>query len=85
MKRLILILSITYSTSVFSQSPIVNDYVVTTPNRDVIWIIDNMSGRMIYQSWTCSTCDNTWNGITPKVHLVDPNQFKKLTRKYKKK
>ena len=68
----------------FSQTAVVNEYVVTTPTRDKVWIIKNTSGQLIYQSWTCDTCEKTWNGITPKVYLVPENRFKKLQRKHKK-
>ena len=68
----------------FSQTAVVNNLVVTTPSRDVIWIIDNPSGRMIYEAWTCEKCDKTYNGITPKIYLVPENRFHKLYKKNKK-
>jgi len=67
----------------FSQA-VVNDLVVTTPERDIIWIIKNPSGELIYHSWTCDDCDKTYNGITPKVRRVSQYRFRRLQKKHKK-
>lgn len=83
MKRLFLILVLFLTNSAFSQDAVLNDYVVSPPGRDVVYIIDNSIGRMIYDSWET---DPEFNGIKPKVVLVtDLTPYRKKVEKQVKK
>jgi hypothetical protein len=69
----------------FSQA-IMNDMVVTTPDRKEIWIVNDRNGQMIYHNWKMNP---TYNGFTPTVTLVDDlkpyrKKVKKMIKKSKK-
>ena len=69
----------------FQQEAIINDYVVSPPNRSTIWIVDDETGRLIYDSWKT---DPYYNGFKPDVVLVpdlEPYRKKYLTIKNKNK
>ena len=66
-------------TSLLSQEPILNDYVVATPDRKQIWIIDNSTGQLIYSNWQRNP---EYNGFIPVVSLVsDLEPYRKKVKK----
>jgi hypothetical protein len=67
MKKLIFILIVGISTTSFSQMAISNDFVVTTPTRDTMYVVDCPQGRTIYKTWLE---DPEFEGYSPKVFLV---------------
>ena len=84
MKSLSLSVFLLLTTWSFSQDEaIINDYVVSPPNRSVVYIIDNPIGRMIYGNWETNP---EYNGFNPKVMLVpDLEPYKKKINKKVKK
>lgn len=69
-----------------SQEPIINEYVVATPDRKMVWIINNSTGRMIYGNWQRNP---EYEGFRPIVALVDDldpyrKKVKKMTKNSKK-
>jgi hypothetical protein len=70
MKKLLLILFLSVTSISLAQTTAVsNDYVVTTPARDTMYIIDNPSGRLIYNTWLA---EPETDGYCPTIFLV-PN------------
>ena len=67
MKKLIFTLSLLVSTISIAQTAISNDLVVTTPERDTVYVINTSQGRTIYSEWLR---DPEYDGYTPKVFLV---------------
>ncbi len=72
------------SINLVNSQVISNDYVVTTPARDKVYIINTPVGHLIYENWKL---DPVWNGIEPKIYLVDDltNYRKKYTKNKKSK
>lgn len=68
MKKLIFTLLLLVSTIVHSQEAVSNDLVVTTPDRDTMYILNNPSGRLLYRGWLN---EPTAEGYTPKIFLVE--------------
>ena len=64
----------------FSQTVISNDYVVASADRKKIYIINDFTGQLIYQSWLN---DPIYDGFKPTVFLVDnlEKYKKKLSKK----
>lgn len=67
MKKLIFTLLLFVSTLSIAQMAISNELVVTTPERDTVYIINNSQGQIIYSEWIC---DPEHEGYTPAVFLV---------------
>jgi hypothetical protein len=67
MKKILLILAISFSISTIAQTAVSNDLVVTTPTRDTMYIINNPNGKLIYSSWLI---EPEAEGYRPTVFLV---------------
>lgn len=79
MRIFTLLTSLLLINSLLSQEPILNEYVVTTPDRKQIWIIDNPTGQLIYSNWQKNP---DYNGFTPIVSLVsDLEPYRKKVKK----
>jgi hypothetical protein len=86
MKLLTLLTFFTSMGMALSQEPIINDYVVATPDRSKVWIINNPTGQLIYDNWQQNP---EYNGIKPVVALVEDlepyrRRVKKMTKNSKK-
>lgn len=82
MKKVLTLTLIIVSNSLVHSQVISNDYVVTTPTRDKVYIINNGVGKLIYDSWKV---DPVWNGVEPKIYLVeDLSEYRKKYTKNKK-
>jgi hypothetical protein len=67
MKKLFLTLFLGISIISTAQTAVSNDLVVTTPERDTVYIINNSQGRTIYNEWLR---DPEYDGYKPVVFLV---------------
>jgi hypothetical protein len=83
MKTLLIVLFLMVYEISFEQEAIVNDYVVSPPDRKIVWILNNDTGRTIYDSWKT---DPYHNGFKPDVVLVpDLEPYRKKYLKIKNK
>ena len=83
MKKL-LFLFLLFENIIFSQEEVSNEYVVSTPDRKKIYVLNNETGRLIYESWSM---DPIYNGFKPEVILVnnlEPYRKKYIKNKNKK-
>ena len=86
MRVLIILIFLRAAEFNFSQQPIINDLVVATPDRDFVWIINNSTGKLIYENWQRNP---EYNGFKPSVSLVSDlgpyrKRVKKMTKNSKK-
>jgi hypothetical protein len=82
MRILMTLLLLRTITPVFSQA-VINNVLVTTPDRKQIWIIDDSNGRLIYQNWQINP---VYEGFRPTVTLVaDLAPYRKKVEKMMKK
>ncbi len=68
----------------FQQEAVVNEYVVSPPDRKIVWILNDEMGRLLYDSWKTNPY---YNGFKPTVVLVsdlEPYRKKYLKNKNKK-